>query len=64
MVSLFVCSFTTVIGAPVGLESFSIILVFFVSNGVVKMFLKNNGREKKEQKKRIALFAKSKLNRM
>ena len=44
-VSLF--SFTAVIGMSVGIASTSISLVFFVTNGIVKMFLKAMGRKKK-----------------
>ena len=44
-VSLF--SFTAVIGMSFGIASTSISLVFFVTNGIVKMFLKAMGKKKK-----------------
>ena len=40
------CSFTTVTGAPVRIASTSISLVFLISNGNVKMFLKTTEMEK------------------
>ena len=47
------CSFTTVIGTIVGIVSTSSSLVFLISNGVVKMFLKTMGDKKKTHKKLI-----------
>ena len=40
------CSFTVVIGAPVGIASASIDLVFLVSSRIVIIFLKSIKREK------------------
>ena len=46
------CSFTTIIDAPVGKASASasVSIVFLVSNENVKMFLKTMGRKKQTQK--------------
>ena len=52
-------SFTAAIGTPVGIAS--ICLVFLISNGIVKIFLKAMGREKNKHIK-IALSARSKIN--
>ena len=43
-------SFTTVIGAPIGVASASINLVFLVSNGIVEIFLETMGRKKANAK--------------
>ena len=40
------CSFTTVIGTPVGITSDNISLVFLISNRIVTMFLKTMVRKK------------------
>ena len=40
------CSFTTVIGTPVGITSANISLVFLISNRIVTMFLKTMVRKK------------------
>ena len=40
------CSFTTIIGTPVGIASAGISLVFLISNGIVKIFLKTMGKKK------------------
>ena len=60
-VSLFSC--TTAIGTLVGVASASVSLVFLISNGIVKMFLKTMGRNKNKHRK-IALLVRSKLNRI
>lgn len=39
-VVFFPCSFTAVIGKPVGIVCASISVVFLISNGILKMFLK------------------------
>ena len=51
------CSFTTVISVPAGIVSASISLVFLVSSGIVKMFLKTMVKKLK-----IALLGWSKLS--
>ena len=43
---VYLCSFTTVIGIPVGITRASISLVFLISNGIVRMFLKTMVRKK------------------
>ena len=40
------CSFTSIIGTPLGIASASISLVFLISNGIVKIFLKTIERKK------------------
>ena len=40
------CSFTTIINTHIGIVITSISIVFFVSNAIVKMFLKTTGRKK------------------
>ena len=42
----FSCSFTTVVGTPFGIVSDSISLEFFISNGIVQMFLKIMGKRR------------------
>ena len=42
------CSFTIVIGTPVGIASAGISLVFLISNGIVKIFLKTIRRKKQQ----------------
>ena len=55
------CSFSTVIGTPVEIARDSICVVFLISNGVIKMFLKTMGRKKNRHRK-TALFARGRLN--
>ena len=57
---VFLCSFTTLIGASVGIARPSIILVFLASNGIVKILLKTIGRKRKHRK--TVFLARSKLN--
>ena len=47
--SVSLCSFTTIIDAPIGIASASISTVFLISIEIVKMFLKTIGREKQTQ---------------
>ena len=54
-------SFTTVSGTLVGIASASICLVFPVSNGIVRMFLKTMGKKNNNHSK-IDLLVRSKLN--
>ena len=42
---------TTVIGAPVGITSSGISLVFLISNEIIKMFLKAMEKKKKSMKR-------------
>ena len=54
-------SFTNVIGTPVGIVSASISLVFIISKGMVKIFLKTMGKNKSKCRD-IALLTRSKLS--
>ena len=56
-----ICSFTSVVGAPVGIVSASFALIFSLTTGIVKKLLSTTGNEKKKQDK-ISMLAKSKLN--
>ena len=54
-------SFTSVIGAPVGIESPSLTLIFSLTTGIVKKLL-NITRKKKKKHDKILVVAKSRLN--
>ena len=56
-----IISFTTAIGAPVGIASASFTLIFSLSTGIVKKLL-NITRKKKKKYYKILMLAKSKLN--
>ena len=56
-----ICSFTSVVGAPVGIASASFTLIFSLTTAIVKKLL-NTTRNKKEKHDKIFLLAKSKLN--
>ena len=58
--SIYIASFATVIGAPVGMMSASCSLAFSITTGFVKMFLKTTRNKKKHNK--IVMLARSKLN--
>ena len=58
-----IASFTTVIGAPVGIASASFSLVFSISTGIIKKLLKTT-RNKKKKHNKIVMLARSKLNRI
>ena len=59
--SISIASFTTVIGAPVGIASASFSLAFSISTGIVKKLLKTR-RNKKKKYNKIVMLARSKLN--
>ena len=59
--SIYIASFATVIGAPVGIASASFILAFSISTGIVKKLLKTT-RNKKKKHNKVAMLARSKLN--
>ena len=59
--SISIASFTTVIGAPVGIASASFGLAFSICTGIVKKLLKTK-RNKKKKHNKIAMLARSKLN--
>ena len=56
-----ICSFTSVIGVPAGLESASFTLIFSLTRGIMKKLLKVT-RKKKKKDNKIGMPAKSKLN--
>ena len=58
--SISIASFTTVIGAPIGMMSASFSLAFLITTGFVKRFLKTRNKKKKHNK--IVMLARRKLN--
>ena len=56
-----IISFTSIIGAPVGIASASFTLIFSLTTGIVKKLL-NITRNKKKKYDKILMLAKSKLN--
>ena len=58
-----IISFTSIIGAPVGIASASLTLFFSLTTGIVKKLL-NITRNKKKKRDKILMLAKSKLNRV
>ena len=58
-VSIF--SFTSIVGAPIGVASASFILIFSLTTGIVKKLL-NITRNKKKKHDQILMLAKSKLS--
>ena len=56
-----IISFTSVIGAPVGIASASFTLVFSLTTGIIKKLLSTT-RKKKKKHDQILMLAKSKLN--
>ena len=56
-----IVSFTTIVGAPVGIASASFTLIFSIAKGIIKILLKIT-RNKKELYDKILMLAKSKLN--
>ena len=56
-----IISFTTAIGAPVGIASASFTLIFFLSTGIIKKLL-NITRKKKKRHDQILMLAESKFN--
>ena len=56
-----IISFTSIIGAPVGIASASFTLIFSLTTGIVKKLL-NITRKKKKKHDKILMLAKSKLN--
>ena len=58
-----IISFTSIIGAPVGIASASFTLIFSLTTGIVKKLL-NITRNKRKKYDEILMLAKSKLNSM
>ena len=56
-----IISFTTIVGAPVGIASASFTLIFSLTTGIVKKLL-NITRNKKKKHDKILMLAKSKLS--
>ena len=56
-----ICSFTSVVGAPVGIANANFTLVFSLTTGIVKKLLSTT-RNKKKKHDKIFMLAKSKLN--
>ena len=56
-----IISFTTTIGAPVGIASARFTLIFSLTTGIIKKLL-NITRNKKKKHNKILMLAKSKLN--
>ena len=55
-----IISFTSIIGAPVGIANASLTLIFSLTTGIVKKLL--NITRNKKKKHKILMLAKSKLN--
>ena len=56
-----IISFTSIIGAPIGIASASFTLIFSLATGIVKKLLSIT-RNKKKNHDKILMLAKSKLN--
>ena len=56
-----IISFTSIIGAPVGIASASFTLIFSLTTGIIKKLL-NITRKKKKKHNKILMLAKSKLS--
>ena len=57
-----IISFTSIIGAPVGIASASFTLIFSQTTGIVKKLLNITRKKKKKKHDKILMLAKSKLN--
>ena len=55
--------FTSIVGAPVGIASASLTLLFSLTTGIIKQLL-NITKKKKEKHDKILMLAKGKLNRI
>ena len=56
-----IISFTSVVGAPVGIASVSFVLIFFLRTGIIKKLLSIT-RNKKKKYDKVHILGKSKLN--
>ena len=59
--SIYIASFATVIGTPLGIASASFSLAFSIFTGILKKLLKTT-RNKKKKHNKIVLLARAKLN--
>ena len=59
--SISIASFSTVIGAPVGMRSASFSVAFSISTGIIKNLLETT-RNKKKKHNNIVMLARSELN--
>ena len=57
-----IISFTSIIGAPVGIASASFTLIFSLTTGIIKKILNITREKKKKKHDKIVMLAKSKLN--
>ena len=57
-----IISFTTIVGAPVGIASASFTLIFSLSTGIIKKLLNITRKKKKKKHDKVLMLAKSKLN--
>ena len=57
-----VISFTSIVGAPVGITSASITLIFSITTGILYTKLRNITRNKKKKHDKTLMLVKSKLN--
>ena len=55
-----ICSFTSIVGAPVGIASASFTLIFSLTTGIIKKITKHN--KKKKRKSMIKLLCWLKVN--
>ena len=60
--SICLCCFATAIGTLVDIAIAIVGLVFFIINGIIKMFLKTTGKKKTNKHRKIALLARCKLS--
>ena len=58
-----IISFTSIVGAPIGIASASLTLIFSLTTGIVKKLL-NITRNKKKKHDKILMLAKIRLNRI
>ena len=56
-----IISFTSIIGAPVGIKSPSLTIIFYLTTEIIKKLL-NVTKNKKKKHDKILMLAKSKLN--
>ena len=58
---VFICSFTSVVGAPVGIASESFTLIFSLTTEINKKLLSITRKKRKKKHDKIPMLAKSKL---